>query len=204
MKKDVTKPLYDFDKNVLYEFNVAFAGMDEVGRGPLCGPVVVAAVVMPLDDYIEGVNDSKKISEKKRIALAEQIKSKALAYVIAEADNNEIDEINILAATKKCMKECVERLKDKIGLCLVDTVSFDSPVKLYSLIKGDATSYSIACASIVAKVYRDELMYEYDKIYPGYGFASNKGYGTAEHLKAIQEKGLTPIHRKTFTKNFVK
>ncbi len=181
------------------------AGVDEVGRGPLAGPVVCAAVIMPLgeEDIIVGVDDSKKLSAKKRETLAEQIKQKALAYTIVEVSEREIDEINILEATKLGMKRALEGLKISPERVLTDgnmTLDISFPQK--SVIHGDALSYSIGAASIIAKVYRDGKMDEFAKIYPQYAFDSNKGYGTAAHIQAIKEYGLCPIHRRTFTKNF--
>ena len=181
------------------------AGVDEVGRGPLAGPVVCAAVVMPLgeSDLIVGVDDSKKVSIKKREILSEEIKKKALAYTIVEVSEKEIDEINILEATKLGMKKALETLSIAPETVLTDgnmTLNIDFPQR--SVIHGDALSYSIGAASIIAKVYRDKMMDEYAKEYPQYAFDSNKGYGTAAHIQAIKEYGLCPIHRRTFTKNF--
>ncbi|MBQ7879597.1 MAG: ribonuclease HII, partial [Clostridia bacterium] len=181
------------------------AGVDEVGRGPLAGPVVCAAVVMPLDEseLIVGVDDSKKLSEKKREDLAEKIKQKALCYTIIEIDEKTIDEINILEATKLGMKRAIESLKIPPEIVLTDgNMTIDITVPQKSVIHGDALSYSIGAASIVAKVYRDHLMDEYAKTYPAYAFEKNKGYGTAAHIQAIKEQGLCPIHRRTFTKKF--
>ena len=181
------------------------AGVDEVGRGPLAGPVVCAAVIMPLDeaDLIIGVDDSKKLSAKKREQLAELIKEKALAYTIIEIDEKTIDEINILEATKLGMKKAVEGLAIALDVVLTDgNMVIDIPFAQHSVVKGDALSYSIGAASIVAKVHRDSMMDEYAKQYPAYAFDSNKGYGTAAHIQAIKEQGLCPIHRRTFTKNF--
>ncbi|MBO4323304.1 MAG: ribonuclease HII [Clostridia bacterium] len=180
------------------------AGVDEVGRGPLAGPVVCCAVIMPLgeEDIIDGVDDSKKVSEKKRKILSEKIKEKAIAYKICQVEPKEIDEINILEATKKCMKECVEGLGVNPDIVLIDALKIDTKYPVKPIIKGDAKSYTIGAASIVAKVYRDDLMEEYDKIYPGYDFKSNKGYGTKKHIDALKEIGACPIHRKTFIKNF--
>ena len=181
------------------------AGVDEVGRGPLAGPVVCAAVIMALeeDKLVEGVDDSKKVPEKKREELAFAIKLKALAYNIVEIDAQTIDEINILQATKLGMKQAVEGLEIRPDIVLTDgnmTLDIDIPQK--SIVKGDALSYSIGAASIVAKVFRDDMMNEYDEWYPEYGFHKNKGYGTAEHIQAIKEHGLCPLHRRTFTKKF--
>ena len=181
------------------------AGVDEVGRGPLAGPVVCAAVIMPIDyeSIIVGVDDSTKLSAKKRETLAEEIKKRALAYTIVEVSEKKIDEINILEATKLGMKKALETLEIAPQSVLTDgnmTLNIDFPQK--SVIGGDALCYSIGAASIIAKVYRDKMMDEYAKEYPQYAFDSNKGYGTAAHIQAIKEYGLCPIHRRTFTKKF--
>lgn len=178
------------------------AGVDEVGRGPLAGPVVCASVIMPLDDIIEGVDDSKKLSEKKRETLCEIIKEKALAYSICEVSQEEIDEINILEAVKKCMVGAVNGLKIKPDVTIVDGLDTHLNINAEYVIKGDANSYSVGCASIIAKVYRDNLMKEYAKIYPEYGFEKHKGYGTKSHIDKIKEIGPCKLHRKTFIKNF--
>ena len=181
------------------------AGVDEVGRGPLAGPVVCAAVIMPLDDesIIVGVDDSKKLSAKKRETLSEEIKKRALAYTIVEVSEKEIDEINILEATKLGMKKALETLEIEPQAVLTDgNMTLDITYPQRSVIGGDALSYSIGAASIIAKVYRDKMMDEYAKEYPQYAFESNKGYGTAAHIQAIKEYGLCPIHRRTFTKKF--
>ena len=179
------------------------AGVDEVGRGPLAGPVVCCAVIMPLTDLIEGVDDSKKLTEKKREALYDVIKEKAIAYSIQEVSETEIDEINILNAVKKCMVKAVEGLSVKPDITLVDGVDTHLPINAEYIIKGDANSYNIACASIVAKVYRDNLMKEYAKEFPEYGFEKHKGYGTKVHTDKIKEIGPCRLHRKTFIKNFL-
>ena len=181
------------------------AGVDEVGRGPLAGPVVCAAVIMPLDDdaIIEGIDDSKKLSIKKREQLAEEIKRCALAYTIVEIDEGMIDEINILEATKLGMKQAIEGLSITPDVVLTDgNMTIDVSHRQQSVVHGDALSYSIGAASIIAKVYRDNLMDEYAKEYPYYGFEKNKGYGTAAHIAGIKEHGLCKIHRRTFTKKF--
>ena len=181
------------------------AGVDEVGRGPLAGPVVCAAVIMPLDEasLIVGVDDSKKLSAKKREQLAQEIKNRALCYTIIEIEEKKIDEINILEATKLGMKQAVEGLSIPPETVLTDgNMTIDIPFLQRSVIHGDALCYSIGAASIIAKVHRDALMDEYAKKYPEYAFESNKGYGTAAHIRAIKEIGLCPIHRRTYTKNF--
>ena len=178
------------------------AGVDEVGRGPLAGPVVCCAVIMPKDDTIEGVTDSKKLSAKKRSELAELIKSKALTFNIAEISNDEIDSINILQAVKKCMTNAVEGLKIKPDITLVDGNNIHLGIDAEYVVKGDLKSYTIGCASIVAKVYRDNLMDSYAKEYSQYGFEKHKGYGTKFHIDKIKEIGPCKLHRKTFIKNF--
>lgn len=178
-------------------------GVDEVGRGPLAGPVVCAAVIMPLDNIIEGVDDSKKLSEKKRNILSGQILQKAIACRICLIEPQIIDEINILEATKLCMKNAIEGLEVAPDYVITDgnmTLDIDIPQK--SIVKGDALSYTIGCASIVAKVHRDALMTDYGKLYPEYGFGGNKGYGTKAHIEAIKQAGLCPIHRRSFTKKW--
>lgn len=181
------------------------AGIDEAGRGPLAGPVVVASVIMPEDSMIEGVNDSKKVSEKKREKLYDLIIEEAISYSVAIIGQDEIDEINILNATKKGLTTCVKELDVKPDLIIVDALNkIDTlGIPYESIIKGDAKCYSIAAASILAKVTRDRIMREWDKLYPQYGFATHKGYGTAKHIAAIKEHGLCPIHRRSFTKNFI-
>ena len=179
-----------------YQF---ICGIDEAGRGPLAGPVVAGACILPKDCEILYLNDSKKLSEKRRELLFEEIKEKALAYSIGMADNILIDEINILQATYQAMRNAVAGLKIVPDVLFVDAVHIpDVAIKQIGIIKGDAKSVSIAAASILAKVTRDHLMIEYDKLYPEYGFAKHKGYGTAAHCEAIRTYGLSPIHRKTF------
>lgn len=180
-------------------------GIDEAGRGPLAGPVVVGAVILPKDSFIEGVNDSKKISEKKREKIYEQIIEEAIAYGVGIVDQKTIDEINILNATKLGLKMAIENLKVRPDIILVDALqNMDTcGIPYKSVIKGDAKNYCIAAASIIAKVTRDRIMQEWDEVYPEYGFSKHKGYGTAAHIKVIKEKGPCIIHRKTFIKNFV-
>ena len=192
-----------YEKECLAEGYKYIAGVDEVGRGPLAGNVVCSAVIMPLDDIIEGVDDSKKISEKRRKILAEKIKEKAIAYSIAEVEPEIIDEINILEATKKCMAMAVENLNVKPNIVLIDALKIKIDVPVKGIIKGDALSYSIASASILAKVYRDEQMCEMAKIYPEYAFEKHKGYGTALHIQALKKYGPCPIHRRSFIKKFI-
>ena len=178
------------------------AGVDEVGRGPLAGPVVCASVIMDLSNIIEGIDDSKKLSEKKRELLFDKIIENAVAYSICEISPEEIDEINILQATKKCMKNAILGLKTKPSIVLIDAVNLDIDIPCESIIKGDLKSYTIGAASILAKVYRDRLMKKYGEEFPEYGFERNSGYGTKEHIEKIKEIGPCSIHRKTFIKNF--
>ena len=195
------------EEQKLYDSGFEYiCGIDEAGRGPLAGPVVVASVILPKNSMIEGVNDSKKVSEKKREKIYEEIIKEAISYGIAIIDEKEIDEINILNATKKGVTESLKELKTKPNIILVDALKGINTLQIpyKSVIKGDAKHYSIAAASILAKVTRDRIMRQYDSIYPEYGFMQNKGYGTAKHIEAIKEKGICDIHRKTFVKNFIK
>ena len=202
------KKPYDFDSKLFCERALEkngakyIAGADEVGRGPLAGPVVCAAVIMPLSPelLIEGVDDSKKLSAKRREQLSELIKKRALAYAITEISNEEIDEINILQATRKGMREALLALKIAPDAVLTDgNMTLAIPFPQQSVVHGDALSYLIGAASIVAKVRRDAMMTALDAQYPQYGFARNKGYGTAEHIAAIRKYGLCPCHRRSFT-----
>lgn len=175
-------------------------GADEVGRGPLAGPVVCAAVIMPRENPIEGVDDSKKLNAKKREYLSEKIKESAIAYAICRVEPQKIDEVNILQATKLCMRNAVENLSTVPDFAIVDgNMKLDMSVPYKSIVKADFKSYTVGAASIIAKVYRDALMCEYAKEYPQYGFNRNMGYGTAEHIAAIEKYGLSPIHRRSFT-----
>ncbi len=181
------------------------AACDEVGRGPLAGPVVCAAVILPIGegDLIEGVDDSKKLSAKKREKLDALIREKAIAYAVCEVDNAVIDEINILQATRLCMKRAVESLSITPDFVITDgNMTLDIPFPQRSIVGGDAACYSIGAASIVAKVYRDRLMEDFAKEYPYYAFEKNKGYGTKAHIEGIREHGLCNIHRKTFSTKF--
>ena len=191
----------------LYERNIEYiCGIDEAGRGPLAGPVVVGAVIFPQDCFIEGVNDSKKISEKKTERIYDKIIEEAIAWSVGIVDEKTIDEINILNATKLGVKLALEGLKQKPDVIMVDALNnMDTlGIPYISVIKGDAKNYSIAAASIIAKVTRDRMMQEWDEVYPAYGFAKHKGYGTAEHIRVIKENGPCSIHRRSFIKNFVK
>ena len=196
--KSMEKELYD--KGFEY-----ICGIDEAGRGPLAGPVVVAGVIMPKDSMIEGVNDSKKVSEKKREKLYDVILEEAISYSVAIIGQDVIDDINILNATKQGVTRVVEELDVKPNLILVDALTHINTkgIPYDSIIKGDAKCYNIAAASILAKVTRDRIMREWDEIYPQYGFINHKGYGTAKHIAALKEYGPCPIHRKTFIKHFV-
>lgn len=180
-------------------------GIDEAGRGPLAGPVVIASVIMPEDSMIEGVNDSKKVSEKKREFLYDKILDEAVSYGVAIIGQDEIDNINILNATKKGLTMSLKELTVKPDLILVDALEHIDTLGIpyEAIIKGDAKAYSIAAASIIAKVTRDRIMREWANVYPEYGFEVHKGYGTAKHIAAIKEHGICQIHRKTFTKNFI-
>lgn len=191
------------------------AGIDEAGRGPLAGPVVVACVVMKSDSMIEGVNDSKKVSEKKREKVYEDIINEAIAYGVGIVSQTEIDRINILNATKQGLKIAVKEMEEDLHRKLKDVIKpeiilVDALTKIdtdnipyKSIIKGDSKSYSIAAASIIAKVTRDRIMRQWDEVYPMYGFAKHKGYGTAAHISAIKEYGLCPLHRRSFVKNII-
>lgn len=180
------------------------AGIDEAGRGPLAGPVVCACVIMPLDEdkLIDGINDSKKLTEKKREELYDKIIERAIAYSIVEVDERTIDRINILNATKQGMKRALDGLKVKPDIVLIDAVKLDTNFPQDNIIKGDAKSYNIASASILAKVYRDRLMKELSEKYPQYNFAKHKGYGTKEHIENLKKYGKCELHRETFIKNF--
>lgn len=194
--------MFEYEQQALQSGCKLIAGIDEAGRGPLAGPVVVASVIMPLDNPIDGINDSKKLSAKKRDMLYDKIVAQAIDMHIAIISAQTIDEINILNATKRGMLDCINGLK-QVDCVLIDAVKLDTNVKTVSIIHGDALSYSIAAASIVAKVTRDRLMLDYDKQYPQYNFAKHKGYGTAEHIKLLKEHGACPIHRRSFIGHFV-
>ena len=209
------KEIKKIEEEIYLKGAQSISGIDEAGRGPLAGPVVVACVVMPRDSMIEGVNDSKKVSEKKREKLYDEIIQEAIAYGVGIISQEEIDKINILNATKEgltlAIKEMEKDLKEKQRgfekpeIILVDALTkIDTDhIPYRSIIKGDAKSYSIAAASIIAKVTRDRIMREWDEVYPMYGFAKHKWYGTASHIAAIKEYGLCPLHRRSFVKNIV-
>lgn len=190
----------------LHETGLAYiAGIDEAGRGPLAGPVTVGAVILKPDSFIEGINDSKKISETRREKLYEKITDEAIAWSVGIVDQKEIDEINILNATKKALVLALEDLKVKPERLLIDALEHidTKGIPYTSIIKGDAKIYSIGAASIIAKVTRDRIMREYDEVYPVYGFAKHKGYGTSAHIEAIKKYGPCPLHRKTFITHFI-
>lgn len=206
-KKEILrlKELYQYE-SALYEDGIqTVSGVDEVGRGPLAGPVVACALVLPKNLLILGVNDSKKLSPKKRENLFVEITRSAVDYAIGVVNADVIDEINILKATYEAMRNALMALTIVPGHVLVDAVCIPGiSIPQTAIVKGDAKSHSIAAASIVAKVLRDRMMEDYDKLYPEYGFASHKGYGTRRHIEAIEMHGLCPIHRKTFTTRFEK
>lgn len=197
--------MLEYENKLLASGKKLIAGIDEAGRGPLAGPVCVAMVIMPLGekDIIEGVNDSKKLTEKKREELFGKIIDKAIAYHIEFVDEKTIDTINILNATKLGMLTCINNISVKPDIVLIDAVELNTDIETLSIIKGDALSYSIACASILAKVSRDRLMLELDKKYPSYGFAKHKGYGTKLHIENLKTYGKCPCHRETFIKHFI-
>lgn len=208
MKEKEIERLNELKKEELELYNQGLqyiAGIDEAGRGPLAGPVVVGVVIMPKESFIEGVNDSKKISEKKREILYEKITEEAIDWSVGIVNQDEIDELNILVATKQALTRAIEGLKVKPELILVDALNnintLNIPYK--SIIKGDAKNYCISAASIIAKVTRDRIMLQWDEIYPQYGFKQHKGYGTAKHIQALKEYGPCILHRKSFIKNFI-
>ncbi len=197
--------LKEFEQKLYNNGIKTIVGIDEAGRGPLAGPVVVGAVIMKPESFIEGVNDSKKVSEKKRELLYEKITEEAIDWSVGIVSQEEIDEINILNATKKALKMAIMNLKVKPERIVVDALEHMDTcgIPYTSIIKGDAKVYSISAASIIAKVTRDRIMREYDGIYPEYGFAKHKGYGTVAHIQAIKEYGPCVLHRKSFIKNFI-
>ncbi len=201
-----TSDLFEYENS--YKEYGPVAGIDEAGRGPLAGPVVCACVIMPLnsDKIIDGINDSKKLTAKKREELFEKIKESAISYSIIEVDNNIIDKINILEATKLGMQQALNCLKIVPKMVLIDAVklpNISNKITQVSIIKGDAKSYNIAAASILAKVHRDKLMLDFANTYPQYGFEKHKGYGTKEHIENLKKFGKCNIHRNSFIKHFV-
>lgn len=197
--------LKEIEKDLYSKGFENICGIDEAGRGPLAGPVVVAGVIMPKESMIEFVNDSKKVTEKRREMLYDKIRDEAISYSIAVIDQNVIDDINILNATKQGVTEVVDGLDVKPDLIIVDALEHINTrgIPYEPIIKGDAKCYNIAAASILAKVTRDRIMRQWDEIYPEYGFLSNKGYGTKAHIEAIKKYGLCPLHRRTFTTHFI-
>ena len=187
-----------YEKELYNQGFQALAGIDEVGRGPLAGPVVAAAVILPPNCKIKGLNDSKKIPKKKHEEIFQAVKENALAIGIGIMDNHVIDQVNIYEATKLAMKEAIYQLEPQPKHLLIDAMKLDLPISQTSIIKGDANSLSIAAASIIAKVTRDKIMANYDQEFSGYDFAQNAGYGTAKHLEGIEKHGVTPIHRISF------
>ena len=197
--------MFDYESECLNLGYKLIAGMDEAGRGPLAGPVCVEIAIMPLekDKIIEGINDSKKLSEKKREALFEKIINTAISYHIEFVDEKTIDNINILNATKLGMHKCINSIDVRPDMVLIDAVKLDTDIPTKSIIKGDALSYNIACASILAKVSRDRYILSLDEKYPMYNFKKHKGYGTKEHIENLKKYGPCPVHRKTFIGHFV-
>ncbi|MBZ6526433.1 ribonuclease HII [Aerococcaceae bacterium DSM 111021] len=206
-KQKLEKELLDHQNRLQYEVNLYsnpnvtyIAGIDEVGRGPLAGPVVAASVILPQDmDRLVGINDSKTLSHAKRVQYADLIKEVALAYSVVEIDNNGIDKVNILEATKQAMLKSVNELPIKPNHLLIDALTLNTTIPQTEIIKGDERSISIAAASIIAKVHRDELMVKYHDLYPEFQFDKNMGYGTKNHLEALHNYGYTPIHRHSFS-----
>ena len=190
--------LLNYEKSLYARGIELIAGVDEVGRGPLAGPVVAAAVILPKLCKIKGLNDSKKIPKSKHEAIYNQVMKEAVAVGIGIKDNYVIDDVNIYEATKLAMIEAIEKLNPQPEHLLIDAMNLDLPIEQTSIIKGDANSLSIAAASILAKVTRDKMMADYEKEFPGYAFAKNAGYGTKEHLSGIDKFGVTPIHRRSF------
>ncbi len=202
LEEERIEALREYEKQ--YDYCQFICGIDEVGRGPLAGPVVAGAVVLPKDCRILYVNDSKKLSEKKRNELFDVIDKEAVSWAIGIVSPQRIDEINILQATYEAMREAINKLTVKPDILLNDAVTIPQVlIPQVPIIKGDAKSLTIGCASIMAKVSRDRMMEEYDLIYPEYGFAKHKGYGTAVHMQALREYGPSPIHRATFIKNII-
>ena len=197
---DIMEDLYKYENELRSKNINIIGGVDEVGRGPLIGSVVASCVVLPKDFVLEGLTDSKKLSEKKRDEFYKIIKGQALAIGIGIVDNKVIDEINIYEATKIAMKEAIKQVESQINLehVLIDAMKLDLDIPSTSIIKGDAKSISIAAASVIAKVTRDKMMYDLDKIYPMYDLKNNKGYGTKKHMEAIKTYGITKYHRVTF------
>ena len=189
-------------KKEIYEKYDLIAGIDEVGRGPLAGPVVTCAVIMKKDSHIEGVTDSKKLSRKKMLRLREEILKDAIEISYGYANNRVIDDINIRQATLLAMKNAVESLENKPDVLLIDAERIDTKIPQLNIVKGDLNEYAISCASILAKIRRDDIMINFSKIYPYYSFQTNVGYGTKKHFEGLEMYGPTPIHRKSFLRKF--
>ena len=204
MKEKVFVDMFTYENSLLAEGVKLVCGVDEAGRGPLAGPVCAGAFIPDLSKIVDGVNDSKKLTPKKRDYLYDLVKESAISSATAFVAADVIDEINILEATKLAMRNAVAALTPEPEAALVDAVKLDLPVRVLPIIHGDALSYSIAAASILAKVERDRLMLEYAEKYPEYGFESHKGYGSAHHIEMLRKYGPCPIHRATFIKNFFK
>ena len=203
-KEELYKTMSVYEKEAFSQGFSLIGGMDEAGRGPLAGPVVAACVILDPSKPVLGVNDSKKLSPKRRQELKKEIEEKAIAIGVGIVDEKRIDEINILEATKEAMRMAVSNLKVTPDMLFIDAVHLPGvSMEQRSIIKGDALSVSIAAASIIAKETRDEMMVKMDETYPGYGFAKHKGYGTKEHIQAIQKMGPCPIHRRSFITHFV-
>lgn len=192
----------DIIKKEIYEKYELIAGIDEVGRGPLAGPVVTCAVIMKKDSHIKGVTDSKKLSRKKMLSLKEEILQDALEVSYGYANNRMIDDINIRQATLLAMKNAVEALENKPDVLLIDAERIDTEIPQLNIVKGDLNEYAISCASILAKIRRDDIMINFSKIYPYYSFQTNVGYGTKKHYEGLEKYGPTPIHRKSFLRKF--
>lgn len=192
----------DIIKKEIYEHYELIAGIDEVGRGPLAGPVVTCAVIMKKDSHIKGVTDSKKLSRKKMLSLKEEILQDALEVSYGYANNRMIDDINIRQATLLAMKNAVEALENKPDVLLIDAERIDTEIPQLNIVKGDLNEYAISCASILAKIRRDDIMINFSKIYPYYSFQTNVGYGTKKHYEGLEKYGPTPIHRKSFLRKF--
>lgn len=189
-------------KKEIYEHYNLIAGIDEVGRGPLAGPVVTCAVIMKKDSHIEGITDSKKLSRKKMLSLKDEILKDAIEISYGYANNRLIDEINIRQATLLAMKNAVESLENKPDILLIDAERIDTKIPQLNIVKGDLNEYAISCASILAKIRRDDIMINFSKIYPHYSFQTNVGYGTKKHYEGLEKYGPTPIHRKSFLRKF--
>lgn len=189
-------------KEEIYENYNLIAGIDEVGRGPLAGPVVTCAVIMKKDSHIEGVTDSKKLSRKKMLSLRDEILEDAIEVSYGYANNRLIDDINIRQATLLAMKNAVEALSNKPDILLIDAERIDTEIPQLNIVKGDLNEYAISCASILAKIRRDDIMINFSKIYPHYSFQTNVGYGTKKHYEGLEKYGPTPIHRKSFLRKF--